>query len=211
MTPIQASDSPSVQEIEELGRAGDVARLTELMASDEIRDSRVNRQAVLTALEKEIGDERTIPALQALFSSTHPHLRFDAARQLGKIGGSKAVEALLVGAIDEDESVRARSFQAISEAGPGNAIPTLVEGLKDSSWAVRNRACLGLERARDPETAAVLGASLRDSNRTVRIGAAKALEAIGTRVAAQELADAADEAPFLEARRLRAAVRRVGF
>lgn len=205
------SNTPTAKEIEALGRDGDVETLTELMASESIRDSRIGSQSVLTALEKQIGDERAIPALRALFSSRHPHLRFDAARQLGKIGGRDAVEALLVGAADDDERVRARSFEAIGEAGPGNAIPTLTDGLDDPSWAVRNRACSALEMARDPSTASALGVVLRDANKAVRASAAKALEAIGTREAGDELSRAADGASLFEARRLRAAVRRLGF
>jgi len=108
--------------------------------------------------------------------SRHPVVKEEAARKLGDLKDSSAVEPLIVILKkDKDRSVRWSAEDALVNIG-NPAVEPLIKMLNDDSWRVRRRAVRTLGKIRDPRAIEPLVASMKtDDDCYVRKSAAKAI------------------------------------
>ena len=113
-----------------------------------------------------IGDDRAVESLSALLGSRRPESAAAAARALGDIGSSLAVEPLLQHAVDSDSAqVKAEDEKALIKIG-ASAVRPLLEQLNSSDprerkAAVRILGEIGDERALQPLISALDDNSLQ--------------------------------------------------
>jgi HEAT repeat protein len=96
-----------------------------------------------------------------------------AARRLGRLHASEAVEALGAALAEDTEAVRLAAAKALTQICSAAAAPALERALGDRAPAVRREAARGL--ARLPDTTAALAGALADPSAEVRRVAAEAM------------------------------------
>ncbi len=116
-----------------------------------------------------------------LRNSNSEKVRYNAARVLGELGDSRAVEPLInVLKNDKNGSVRLYAARALGELGDISATPHLIESLReDRNVDVRVRAARALGRLGGEEVVEPLVEALSDENSQVCITATDALIEIG--------------------------------
>lgn len=116
-----------------------------------------------------------------LQNSPSEKVRYNAARMLGELGDSRAVEPLInVLKDDKNGSVRLYAARALGELGDITATEPLIESLKeDRNVDVRVRAARALGRLGGEEVVAPLVEALSDTNSQVCLTATDALIEIG--------------------------------
>ena len=132
--------------------------------------------------------------------------RVDAARALGKLGDSGAVEPLLQTLKNTDSHLRVASAEAVGTLKDPQAIDPLLTALQDENRAVRRAVTLALGKLRDVRTVSSLVKALQDPDWEVQNNAARALEAIGEPAIDPLFQTLNDESKYLR----RAAVRILG-
>ena len=136
-------------------------------------------------------------ALRILASHPDPAARCRAAGELGGIGDSHAIEALVHALRDPGKGVRAAAATALASVGPP-AVGALAAALADGDWVVRYRAAEALGKIRDARAVTALIRALGDERDHVRYMAAKGLGNLGERRAIGPLIGVlADENPFV--------------
>lgn len=97
---------------------------------------------------------------------------------LGKIGDTRAVEALIATLKHEYFLVRRYAAKALGKIGNTRAVESLIAALRDENKYVRWGVVKALGKIKDPRSVEPLIAALKDKNRRVREEAATALEEI---------------------------------
>lgn len=132
------------------------------------------------------------PAVEALIAAledANPGVRAGAARALGKIGDTRALNALISRLRhDTHAEVRKNAVWAL-HMGDIRAIDALIGALRDSDEWVRFGAVIVLSKIGEPAIEPLL-AALRDPQILVRANAAEVLGRIGDQRAAEGLAEA---------------------
>jgi HEAT repeat protein len=90
-----------------------------------------------------IGEPALVP-LTAALKDLKEDVRRAAARALGEIGESKAVESLAAALNDEDSNVRLAIADALGKLSDPCALVPLISLLKDSNWHIRRTAANAL-------------------------------------------------------------------
>jgi FOG: HEAT repeat len=127
--------------------------------------------------------------IKALGYEKDAGIRAAAARSLGRIGDSRAVEPLIAVLGDARKEVRRAAVQALSLIGNPRAVEPLIGVLKDSDPIVRQTAAHAVGKVGAPAFEPLIGA-LTDSTAGVRQAAARALGTIGDPRAIEPLSGA---------------------
>ena len=133
-----------------------------------------------------------IDTLKSELKHKNQIIRQKAAKALGKLGDTRAVEPLITALTDKENNVRATVIEALEDIGTVRALEPLIitledyfniliGRLKDKNYEVRCRAAkafgkLGDTRAVEP---LITGALMKDKNSHVRKAAANALDELG--------------------------------
>jgi HEAT repeat protein len=127
-----------------------------------------SREAAL-GLEVAVGmaDPRLMKRAVESSDDPHPDTRRQAARLLGALGGSGAVEGLVSLTVDSDANVRAAAARGLGVLERREAAPRLAGMLRDRSWDVRQAAGLALRALGAPGTI-YLRRALSDHDRFAR-------------------------------------------
>lgn len=94
----------------------------------------------------EIGQPALDPLIETLETEVEVPKREYAAKALGLLGNSQAVEPLIEALKDEDENVRDKAAQALGEIRDERAIKPLEATLSDVHWFVRKSAAASLNK-----------------------------------------------------------------
>lgn len=116
--------------------------------------------------------------------------RGHAARALGRIGDSRAVEPLIAALTDENSSVRRHAASALGHIGDTVAVEPLISALEDADSNVRLSAVTALGSIGDARAVDPLIFGLKDKKYYVRRNAAIALGEIGNPRAVKPLISA---------------------
>lgn len=92
------------------------------------------------------------------------YVRAGAARALGELGDSRAVEPLITALKDENAHVRRRATWALGELGDPRAVEPLRVALKDEDETVRADAATALEKLGNARAVEPLRAALEDED-----------------------------------------------
>ncbi len=126
-----------------------------------------------------------------LLKDKNSNLQNRAAWALKKIGGERAVPALLEAALkDETYAVRVSAASALGEIGGEKAMASLLAALHDEDSEVRWSAAFGLGQIGSERAVAALSDVLHDNDSQVRETAAEALGMIGGEQAIEVLIEA---------------------
>jgi HEAT repeat protein len=170
---------------EALGRMGIYAmpRLVDKMKTQDAREMQT-----LEDVMKLIGPPATLHLVGAL-GSDNVYRRRLAARILGEIKDTSAVEGLLKYTHDSDFRMRTGIISALGKIGHRKAVGSAKEALRDDDYLVRTAAAVALSAFMDSSTVIPLIKALSDPYYGVRYSAAAALSNIG-RPAVRPLVDA---------------------
>lgn len=116
-----------------------------------------------------------------------------AMRSLGRIGGARVVNPLIVMVGDETIHPQGREHVAdvLGEIGDPRGVEALIAALKDDAWEVRTSAPRALGKIGDSAAVKPLATALEDADSRVRSNAAEALGKIGDPLAFDPLLEAA--------------------
>lgn len=117
--------------------------------------------------------------LVATLRNPRSPLRVAAARLLGGIGGSEAMQALLEAADDPDWHVREAATEALGSFRDAKAIKALLVGLKDLDWNVCAAAARALGRLKEASAVIRLVETLKHAHPEVRQATREALAKMG--------------------------------
>jgi len=165
-----------------LGQSGDPRAVESLIAN--LGDFGRSSDAAVEALV-ELGDIAVAPLIKAL-QVPNEKVRASAARALGCLGNSRAIDSLigalksgnlLVGSRDVSEA----AAWSLGEMGDSRAVPELIDVLENERWTLRDEAAVALGKIGDARAFAPLVALLRtsDLNDDYGFGRAAAAEALG--------------------------------
>jgi HEAT repeat protein len=110
-----------------------------------------------------------------------------AAKVLGEIGNTRAVEPLIFALKDSDSAVRIVAIQSLGKIGDAHAVQPLIDALKDEVANVRRAATNALVRIDAARVVEPLIAALKDKDKEVRRVAAQSLGEIGNTRAVKPL------------------------
>ncbi|MHA2315337.1 MAG: HEAT repeat domain-containing protein, partial [Candidatus Hermodarchaeia archaeon] len=116
-----------------------------------------------------------------------------AARALGNIGDSQAVQPLTKTLEDKNSTVRKRAATALGNIGDPRAVLPLIKALGDEDKRVRANATFALGQIGDPRAVKPLNNSLKDEDKLVRANAVRALRQIESKVTSEEWAKAQEQ------------------
>ncbi len=143
-------------------------------------------------------EERTqnINDLIQKLHSENANIRVSAARALGQMRDTRALEPLIVALHDIDWNVRAFTAWALGMIGDARAIEPLIAALRDESGYVRASAAAAMGEIGDTRAAESLIVALSDEDSDVRSNAAWALRILGVEndLAARILKETEDSA-----------------
>lgn len=173
-----------------LGEIGDPAAVPGLLAALDDPDTYVRSRAAVALAE--VGEA----ALEDLIAAIHngdERVRWGAAIALGKIGGDRAVEALIKTLPDPDDDVRLRAAAALADIGEP-AVPRLMDALGTDDDRLREGATAALSQIGRPAVPAVVRALREAGDWRIRAGAARVLGRIDDRQAVEALISGLDDA-----------------
>lgn len=163
---------PSKEALGEMGE-GAVPRLVEKMTTQDAREMHT-----LVDIFKLIG-RPAVPRIVEALGAEDPYKRRLAARALGDMKDSTAVDGLLQYTDDLDYRIRAGVIGALGKIGDPRGVAPSVVALKDEDYLVRTAAAVSLSFLADSSTISVLLETLTDPYYGVRYKAAEALWNIG--------------------------------
>jgi HEAT repeat protein len=163
---------PSKEALGEMGEAA-APRLVEKMNTQDARSMHA-----LVDIFKLIG-RPAVPYIVDALGETDPFKRRLAARALGEMKDSTAVEGLLLYTDDPDYRIRAGTVLALGKIGDPRGIDAAVKAINDEDYLARLDAATALSMLADSGTVDALISALSDSYYGVRYKAAQALENIG--------------------------------
>jgi HEAT repeat protein len=177
----------------------------ELLDVDE-QSSRTVAEALVAFGELAVG-----PLLELLPDAGHPAGRLWAARILGRIGDSRAVDDLVARLNDRDDRLRMAAAEALGAIADARALQPIVRAtLRDPAPQVRAHAAGAVARIEGERAVDVLVAALADPDYATRIRALEAFETM--RIEDTSPLEAALRDPNAEVRRRAAlALERVGY
>ncbi len=140
----------------------------------------------------EIG-EAALEGVLAALRTGDGRVRWGAAIALGKIGGERAVEALLGALCDTDDDVRLRAAAALADIGEA-AVPRLITALGADDDRLREGATAALSQIGRTAVPALAAALREAGDWRIRAGAARVLGEIGDRRAVKSLISGLDDA-----------------
>lgn len=160
---------------EALGEMGEVAvpRLVEKMTTQDARE-----MLTLVDIFKLIG-RPAVPLIVEALGAEDPYKRRLAARALGDMKDSTAVDGLLQYTDDPDYRIRAGVIGALGKIGDFRGVAPSTAALQDKDYLVRTAAAVSLSFLADSSTISVLLEALTDPYYGVRYKAAEALWNIG--------------------------------
>jgi hypothetical protein len=123
----------------------------------------------------ELKSRRDVGGLIDALVDSDSDVRERAAKALGKIGDTRAVEPLITALGDEGEIVRWNTAQALGEIGDTRAMEPLITALGDEAGFVRMDAAIALGEIGDKRAVEPLIAALGGEDDSVRREAARAL------------------------------------
>ena len=128
-----------------LGKIGDPRALETLLPYIE-GDANPPLQRITLQAIGEIGDEEATQAVADRLVADEPEVRTEAARALGRIGDTRAIDPLAnVLAEDDEDSVRTSAAWALNQIGTEKALETAGQYADDRSFVVQAEA----RKARD--------------------------------------------------------------
>ncbi len=163
---------PSKEALGEMGAAA-VPRLVENMDTQDARSMHA-----LVDIFKLIG-RPAVPRIVKALGAEDPYKRRLAARALGDMKDSTAVDGLLQYTDDPDYRIRAGVIRALGKIGDPRGVAPSAAALRDVDYLVRTAAVVSLSLLADSSTIGVLMESLADPYYGVRYKAAEALWNIG--------------------------------
>jgi len=170
------------------------------------------RLAIMWTLEK-IGTSAVAPLIVALKDQDW-NVRQEAARSLGRLGGTRSTEALIAALNDENMYVRQAAVEALRRIGDARAVKPLMRAFWHADASMRETIGVALYSIGAPAVSPLITA-LRDSDEKVRIDAIKLLGLIGETKATKPLLDllkfSAEQRPPVEMRKATVmALRQIG-
>jgi HEAT repeat protein len=163
---------PSKEALGEMGEAA-VPRLVEKMITQDARE-----MLTLVDIFRLIG-RPAVPRIVEALGADDPYKRRLAARALGDMKDSTAVDGLLQYTDDSDYRIRAGVIGALGKIGDSRGVPPSTAALQDEDYLVRTAAAVSLCFLADSSTIGVLLEALSDPYYGVRYKAAEALWNIG--------------------------------
>lgn len=163
---------PSKEALGEMGESA-VPRLVEKMDTQDARSMHA-----LVDIFKLIG-RPAVPYIVEALGEADPFKRRLAARSLGDMKDSTAVDGLLRYTDDPDYRIRAGTVVALGKIGDPRGTNAAMNALNDDDYLVRLNAATALSMFADPATIDILINALSDSYYGVRYKAAEALGNIG--------------------------------
>ncbi len=163
---------PSKEALGEMGAAA-VPRLVENMDTQDARSMHA-----LVDIFKLIG-RPAVPQIVEALGAEDPYKRRLAARALGDMKDSTAVDGLLQYTDDTDYRIRAGVIRALGKIGGPRGVAPSAVALRDVDYLVRTAAAVSLSLLADSSTINVLLKALTDQYYGVRYKAAEALWKIG--------------------------------
>ena len=129
-----------------------------------------------------VGDPRAIPVLRRLVQAPGIYTRGFAARGLGRLGDSEAVQLLtpLVAAVEHESGPAVEAVRALGDIGRAEALPALVDLLKIRGIhpGIRAEAVTAIGKLKVPASIDVLLDLMSDQAAVVRAAAIGALAAV---------------------------------
>lgn len=125
----------------------------------------------------EMKAEESFDALVEALSSRNKNIRLNAAKILGFIGNSDAIEPLIEKLRDNNKLVRREASTALARFGQ-DAVDPLIAILDDDDWKVRGAAAWALGNLKDEKAIASLEKLLDDESGFVKAGAQNAIKNI---------------------------------
>jgi len=102
-------------------------------------------------IEKMVERQDVTSLVKVLQKNKENKFRIKAVEALGKLGDSRAVDALILTLKDSDRDVRRAAFVALRNLGDLRAMDPLIQALKDSDDYVRFAATHALGNLGDPK------------------------------------------------------------
>lgn len=151
----------------------------------------------------EMGSPRSVPGLLGALDDRSGHVRAAAARSLGRLGSTAAVEPLIAASV-EHRLPRAVAGTALLEIGPA-AVPSLLDLLRHPDPQFRAGAIELVGLLGTATDADLLPTRLRDGSPRVRAATASALGRLGAATGRDALITLLDDrVPFVRAAAARA-------
>lgn len=117
--------------------------------------------------------------IKALGYGKDSSVRYDAAKALGKIGGTPAVGPLVAALSDANKHVRQQAAWSLGRLGDARAVEPLIALLQDDEESVLKAAVLALGQIGDSRAQAPLVSVLTKGDQATRRAAADALDELG--------------------------------
>jgi HEAT repeat protein len=143
---------------------------------DEARSPMLRRLSAAVVAERRL--PQYAPQLRAALNNEDDELVARAARGLGAIGDTEAVDELVEVLVDEDRAwfCRIVAANALGALGDTRAVPPLESQLAEGEWLMRDRAAASLGQLGEPGREA-LDRAMKSPRSEIRVHAAVALEA----------------------------------
>lgn len=125
----------------------------------------------------EMKAEESFDALVEALSNRNKNIRLNAAKILGFIGNSAAIEPLINTLRDHNKLVRREASTALARFGQ-DAVDPLINILDDDDWKVRGAAAWALGNLKDEKAIEPLEKLLDDESGFVKAGAKNAIQNI---------------------------------
>ena len=139
-----------------------------------------------------------------------PSNRFMAARFLGELGSTEAVEPLVRLLQAADSTTRSLAAEALGKIGAKEAVPDLLESLAaESEYVQKTFLIKALGRLGDTRVVGPLSNLLADDNLFVRAAAVEALGELGDPDALEPLVRARANERWYNRRHYRSAIRKI--
>lgn len=157
--------------------------IVELLSS---KDIEIRKKAIFAL--GELKNKKAVKALvQVAIQETHSEVKILALEALIKIGGTQALEAMILSIEDIHPLVRATAVKGIGLLGSSKEIPLVTSKLRDKDKTVRAEAVEALHRIGGEKVNQVLNPLLEDPDSRVRVNTIIALHQVGSQEALETL------------------------
>ncbi len=136
-------------------------------------------ESYVQVLTEALAGAGALDQLAGLLASEDREVRRWAARALGLMRDSRAVEPLCIRLDDARAEVRKAAIQALEEIADPAAVPALVKTLSNRDPETRQAAVRALGILADPASGASLAAAVRDPDEGVQLASLAALSRVG--------------------------------
>jgi HEAT repeat protein len=164
MSALRPNSLRAEDTVAELVRGGSYAEVSRLART--AQDPTMRLEAV-RALRKAQRGEDAPTLIEALNSDSSTDVRSEAARALGVLGNSTAIQALLQALRDPADSVVMWSAQALGRLRAVESIDSLADLLQDESWGKRAYSTEALSRIQHRRAVPALLTAAGDKSPTI--------------------------------------------